>query len=102
MHALARTEVAAAPAALEAVLVAAWSRRRPAWTRTDSARWVNDRSPGALAWLRRTAPRQAPAYSRHMGYWLKEHGQAAFSRIHQRLAAATAAAREGMTLEDVL
>lgn len=86
----------------EAALVQAWSRRRPQWTRTDSARWLSERSEPLLAWLRRRSPR-APAHSRQMGYWLKENEPAIFDRAHTRLAACRqAAARERMLIEEVL
>lgn len=69
----------------EAVLVRAWGRRRPAWTRTDTARWLNERSEPVLAWLRRRAAR-SPSHSRQMGYWVKENEPAIFARAHERLA----------------
>lgn len=85
----------------EAGLVLAWARRRPAWTRTDSARWLNDRSEPLLAWLRRRAGR-APAHSRQMGYWLKAERPDLFNSAHTRLAAAKAEARETLIIDEVM
>lgn len=85
----------------EAGLVLAWAKRRPAWTRTDSARWLNERSEPLLAWLRRRAGR-APAHSRQMGYWLKEERPDLFNPAHSRLAAARAADRETLRLDEVM
>lgn len=85
----------------EAGLVLAWKKRRPAWTRTDTARWLNDRSEPVLAWLRRHAA-QAPAHSQQMGYWLKERRQDVFDRAHTRLAAVGAGDRETLTTSEVL
>lgn len=65
---------------------AAWEKRRPAWTRTDTARWLNERSPSVLAWLRRLDP-QAPAHSGAMGRWLQGERPAFFARAHRKLAA---------------
>lgn len=86
----------------EAVLVQAWARRRPPWTRTDTARWLNDRSEQVLAWLRRRRPR-APQHSRQMGYWVKENEPHVFSRVHEQLAAcATNNDRERLLTSEVL
>lgn len=66
----------------------AWVRRRP-WTRTDTARHLNDRSEPLLAVIRRAHPQIAPAHTRQAGYWLKVNTPALFDRAHKRLAAAT-------------
>jgi hypothetical protein len=65
----------------------AWARRRP-WTRTDTARHLNDRSEPLLAVLRRSHPQLAPSHTKQAGYWLKTHFPALFDRAHKRLAAA--------------
>ena len=86
----------------ETVLVQAWKKRRPEWTRTDSARWLNERSEPLLAWLRRRSS-QAPEHSRQMGYWVKENEPVIFARAHERLArAGTNEHRERLLIEDVL
>lgn len=77
---------------LEAKGRAAYERRR-AWSRTDSARWLNERSAPALAWLRRR-PGQWPAHSRQIGYWLKDQSPELFATVHARLAALSAEARD--------
>lgn len=65
---------------------AAWAKRRPAWTRTDTARWLNARSASVLAWVRRKDQAGAPGHSNQMGRWLQEYRTNDFSRAHQRLA----------------
>lgn len=85
----------------ETGLVLAWKKRRPAWTRTDSARWLNERSEPVLAWLRRHAG-HAPAHSRQMGYWLKENMPVIFDRAHGRLAAGPAERRENLITSEIL
>lgn len=86
----------------EAVLVRAWTKRRPAWTRTDTARWLNDRSEPLLAWLRRRSP-HAPGHSRQMGYWVKENEPLIFERAHERLArCANQQDRETLLIDEVL
>ena len=92
---------AAAASGREAGLVLAWQKRRPEWTRTDTARWLNERSEPVLAWLRRHAQR-APAHSRQMGYWLKEEEQAIFDRVHARLRARPASERDHLMTHEVL
>lgn len=90
-----------AATAQEAVLVQAWAKRRPAWTRTDTARWLNDRSEPLLAWLRRRSPR-APGHSRQMGYWLKDEEPSIFSRAHERLARCKSTDRDQLLTDEVL
>lgn len=70
-----------------AALLAAWERRRK-WSRTDSARYLDDRSEPLLALFRREHPSEPPPHTRRFGYWLKEHAPALFDRAHTRLAAA--------------
>lgn len=91
---------AEAATAQEAKLVRAWERRRPAWTRTDTARWLSDRSEPLLARLRRRG--HAPAHSRQMGYWLKDNLPAAFARAHTRLLETDADTRDSLLIDDVL
>jgi hypothetical protein len=68
------------------VLQKAWVQRRPAWTRNDTMRWLNDRSASVLAWLRRIDAAGAPAHSNSMGRWLQQERSDLFSRAHKRLA----------------
>lgn len=66
--------------------LARWEKRRR-WSRTDTTRWLNDRSPAVLAWLRRR-PGSWPAHSKQVGEWIKEYTPRVFDRAHDRLAAA--------------
>lgn len=79
---------------LTETLHAAWNRRRK-WTRTDTARHLNDRAQPLIALFRRLQPTAAPAHSKQFGYWLKDNAPAVFDRAHTRLAgAADDSARE--------
>jgi hypothetical protein len=79
----------------------AWQRRRR-WTRTDTARWLNDRGAPLLAWLRRRGP-HAPSRCVQVGYWLKDEQTSLFDRAHRHLAAcANDADRDGMIVEEVM
>lgn len=73
---------------------------RHKWSRTDTARWLNDRNERVLAWVRRNLPR-APVHSKQIGYWLREFSPA-FDRAHARLSALPAAARDGLLIEEAL
>ena len=78
----------------------AYARRR-VWSRTDSARWLNDRSAPVLAILRRRAGAW-PAHSRSLGFWLKENSPAVFATAHTALLAAkTDDARETLLPQEV-
>lgn len=85
---------------LEASGLARWEKIRR-WSRTDSARWVNDRSASVLAWLRRRSG-EWPAHSAQMGYWLKENSPAIFDRIHTTLAGLSPESREQTLPGDLL
>jgi len=82
----------------------AWQKRRPVWTRTDTARWLNARSSSVLAWLRRCEAGSAPAHSECMGRWLQTHRPALFIRAHRKLAACVGdhGARENLNVLGVL
>lgn len=80
--------------------MAAWQRRRR-WSRTDSARWLNDRSPAVLAWLRRKAG-SWPDHNRQIGYWLKAYRTRIFDRAHARLLGASDAEREKLLPNEAL
>lgn len=82
-------------------LVRAWTRRKPAWNRTDTARWLSERSEPLLAWLRRRQT-NAPAHSRQMGYWLKENATARFNHAHQKLAVSTEEQRSRLTIDELM
>jgi hypothetical protein len=73
--------------AISARAVKAWEKRRPAWSRNETIRWLNERSAGVLAWLRRRDT-GAPARSEAMGRWLQEKRPEVFRRAHTRLASA--------------
>jgi hypothetical protein len=59
-----------------------------AWTRNDTARWLNERSAGLLAYVRRVRPERAPSHSKAMGRWVLDAEPAIFNRAHARLGAA--------------
>jgi len=68
------------------VMQQAWQRRKP-WTRTESARWLNDRGPALLAHLRRSPGRWPEACPKFMGEWLKVNAAPLFDHAHAALAA---------------
>jgi hypothetical protein len=86
--------------AQEAKGVERWQKIR-VWSRTDSARWLNDRSAPVLAWLRRRAG-QWPAHSAQVGYWLKDHAPEVFNHVHDKLTKLGSEAREGALPGEVL
>jgi hypothetical protein len=67
-----------------AALEQAWQRRRP-WSRTDTARFLDDRSEPLLALLRRR-PGEWPKHSRQFGQWLRTNQTRIFDRAHRLLA----------------
>lgn len=78
-----------------------WHRVRPVWTRNQTARWLNERSPAVLAWLRRH--RAGPGrISSSMGRWLQTHKPGVFSAAHRRLVSGTPADRNLLTTAEVL
>lgn len=80
----------------------AWADR-VRWSRTATARYLNDRSPALIALFRRTNPAQTPRHTRQFGYWLKQFAPGVFDRAHTRLAAcADDAARERLLPTDFL
>jgi hypothetical protein len=94
------TDVDRAQAA-EVLRVASWARRRK-WSKTDTQRWLSDRSARVLAWVRRRRP-MAPSHSHKMGYWLNEYDRVVFDRAHAALLrAANDEAREALLVEEVL
>jgi hypothetical protein len=84
----------------EAKFVAAYARRRK-WSRTDTTRWLYDRSEPLLAWLRRKA-RHAPSHSRQIGTWLKDNEVKTFDRAHARIAPLTDDERDHLLIETLL
>lgn len=82
----------------------AWVRRRPAWTRNDTTRWLNERSALVLAWLRRVEPTRAPTYSANMGRWLQNNRPKVFAICHKNLTTAAKAktASDGLDLLKIL
>jgi hypothetical protein len=83
-----------------------WRRQdlRRVWSRTDTARWLNARSSGVLAYVRRFDPDGAPQHSKSMGRWLQAHAPTLFTRAHTRLTQPgfDAAAREQATVPRIL
>ena len=68
------------------VMQAAWQKRKP-WTRTESARWLNDRGPSLLAHLRRSPGRWPESCPKFVGDWLKVNAGPLFDHAHAALAA---------------
>ena len=84
------------------VMQQAWRRRKP-WTRTESARWLNDRGPALLAHLRRSPGRWPEACPKQMGEWLKTSATPLFDHAHAALAARkTDEARDALGPTDLL
>lgn len=77
----------AAREACSAALVSAWERRKT-WSKTDSARFISERSEPLLALFRREHAEIRLLHTSRFGYWLREHAPAIFARAHSRLAAA--------------
>lgn len=76
---------------------------RDRWSRTATARHLNDRSPALLALFRRAYPAKAPSHTRQFGYWLKLYAPALFDRAHRLLAGcADDAARERLLPTELL
>lgn len=80
------TATSPTPAEVPSNFIRAYERRR-VWSRTDSARWLSDRSAPLLATLRRR-PGQWPSHSRMVGYWLKDNAPDLFNGAHALLLAA--------------
>jgi hypothetical protein len=74
-----------------------WEGRRThqnIWTKTDTARWLEERNAEGLAWMAAHTLRAPRRPVRAFGYWLKLADPAAFARVHARLGA-TPALRTG-------
>ena len=85
---------------VENAYVASYARRRK-WCRADSARWLDERSPAIMAWLRRQ-PGQWPNQIEQAGGWLKDRHLALVDRAHARLsAAADDTARSALHVGDI-
>jgi len=81
----------------------AWARRRPAWTRNETARWLNERSETLLAYLRRKEPSSAPSHSKRMGWWVQTNRKPLFEHAHKKLfGCASPDQRERLGLLEVL
>jgi hypothetical protein len=81
---------------------AAWERRRT-WSKTDTARWLNARSPAVLAWLRRKPGDWPKQWNHTLGYWLRDSSTRVFNRAHKRLlAGGDDATREQMDVGTIL
>lgn len=67
--------------------VASYQAIKPTWSRSDSERWLNDRSEALVAWLRRREPSFIHVHSRRAGRWIRSNRKALFDRAHLKLAA---------------
>jgi hypothetical protein len=65
-------------------MVETWARKKK-WSRTDSARFLNERSAALLARFRRVQSAVTVKHSEQFGYWLKTNAPAIFDRAHARL-----------------
>lgn len=91
------------------LLSTSWARRAP-WTRTCTARWLNDRADAVNAATLRTGlmPAHRSDGARHMlpkspGDALRTNNRGAFDRIHTRLSAlANDAAREAALVPEIV
>ena len=94
------TEEKSAEAYLE--LRAALYQSKRQWNRTDSVRWLDNRSATILAWLRRKTG-DWPEHVNFIGSWLQRRHRFDFDRIHLRLAAfKTDAKRDTANLRGIL
>ena len=91
------------------ILAQSWVRRAP-WTRTCTARWLNDRADAVNAATLRTGlmPSHRSDGARHMlpkspGDALRVNNRGAFDRIHTRLSAlGNDAAREAALVPEIV
>ena len=72
--------------ATQIALATAWQKRRK-WSRTDTQRFLDDRSEAVLAILRRRRG-YCPLHSHAVGLWLRTSAPRIFNRAHTRLLAA--------------
>lgn len=80
----------------------AWAAK-PHWSRTATARFLDDRSPALIALFRRSYPAKAPSHTRQFGHWLKIYAPALFDRAHRLLLdCADDAARDRLLPTDFL
>lgn len=92
----------AAEEALSAKHQALYAKHVRKWSRTDTERWISERSATGLALLRRRAGTW-PAQAKQLGLWLRQHQPKVFDRAHAALAAAPDdARREQMTPAEIL
>lgn len=78
-----------------------WAREQP-WTRTNTARWLNERSAAVLAhYEKEHGILLSSRASSAAGYRLQERLPKNFDAIHGKLAAAEGD-RDALTLEEVL
>lgn len=84
------------------VELAAYERRR-AWSRTDTARWLNEHGEAVLAQLRRRGL-ESPSFTKRVGFWLKEtaRDRGVFDRAHGRLASLDDSTRSVAIVPEVL
>jgi hypothetical protein len=101
---LSTTQLPRSAQAIELAQVASYQATRGAWSRSDSERWLDDRSEALVAWLRRKEPAFTHLHSRRAGRWLRSNRKAFFDRAHLKLAACETdeAAREKFTLWNLL
>lgn len=88
------------PTFAESAYEKAWEKRRK-WTRTFTARLLNERQATVLAFLRRM-PGKWPQRSENIGFWLQRYTPALFAQLHERLAALPdEAAREALPVSEL-
>jgi hypothetical protein len=96
-----RRKLPTAPAVLSEHCQIAYQNRR-VWSRTETARWLNDRRAPVFAILRRR-PGKWPTFDCSIGYWMKDNAPELFDAVHATLLAARDdTAREALLPQNVL
>lgn len=83
---------------------AAWARRKTwneTWTRSDTERWLDERSTDAAAWVR-TIGITLARDPKQMGNWMRTRLPGNFDTAHTKLAARTHTLREKATTNQIL
>jgi hypothetical protein len=83
----------------------AWATRRTRdriWTRTDTARWLDDRRDGCIAWAKHTLGLSLRYHPKYMGAWIQVRLGGSFDVAHAHLAEMTEERRAASLAKDVL
>ena len=77
-----------------------WADRRTTgkiWTRTDTMRFIDERSPEGVLWLQAIEQTAKPRRSKQFGSWLLINRTPDFDRAHSRLTK-----NQSLTLKEIL